>query len=717
MSRKPVWLSDRNKPATTPNRGTQKKSGVRTPTPPETFVYVPKPGGQRVWLPVIRRERAARDSTHRDQPTFPPFGPPDSEVTKLMDRTLYSLPAGWQNFSTAALSGRLDEIATLAASLGDNTAEFNIDTPGGDDAPSGIDVAESLADARDEIKGELTRRETEAEETAGRRADALARLSDPEPEPETEEDEAPAEPEAAVLSDSQPEPTPTDAPAPAEVVPAAEAAQAAGSTTPEPAEVVLAADEVNGDVQDDGATPDPEPAAVEPQRSARQAAASMNARRGAAEMPRTNTETVNGRMRAAGEQGPNGWREGNVFEDEDHMVEVFTDRINRNFRGAWQGDRVEVPFLQSQFAFDQDRMLNGSDIEWNSTVFAGAESDYTGEQEALVASGGACAPLSPSYEFIECYSLQRPVEAGLPVVGAPRGGIRFLQTVPLGGEAAAGITVKDAATSAILPGNAGYVPKDCTRVSCPTETEVKVASISKCVIFDNLNFRVFPEQVRNMIKRQGIEYAKRKEQFYLDRLAGFAGTAIDINAAQANPMGAGRSIYRDLTTAAHNYRKRNNMSRDQILDVWLPTVVEEHLAVDMVSDPDLSAVGSIVAGPQGNLTQVLAQRARLNVMFYYYDATIAGWNNSAHDGDTTAWRPLPSVFESIMYAPGSVVRINGGSLDLGVVRDSTLNESNDLQMWSEEFIEVAHPGCEVVRHTHTACPSGVGPLAVTDPGC
>ena len=450
----------------------------------------------------------------------------------------------------------------------------------------------------------------------------------------------------------------------------------------------------------------------------------MSARRTPGEMPRTTSDTINGRLKAAGEQTANGWRDGDFFEDIDHMAEVFSDRINRNFRGAWQGDTARFPLLSSQFQFDQNQMLTAADIERNAQVFSSVEADYQRHQvnlindtDALVASGGSCAPLSPSYEFVECYSPQRPVEAGLPVVGTPRGGLRFLQTVPLGADSAGAITIKDAADSAILPGAPGYTAKNCTRVTCPTETEVKVGSVSWCVTFDNLNFRVFPEQVRNMLNRVAIEYAKAKEIFYLDRLAGFAGAAVDINAAQANPMGAGRSLYRDLTAMAHNYRKRNNMSRDQILDVWLPDVVEDILCVDMVSDPDLSAVGSIVGGPMGNLTQVLAQKARLNVMFYYYDATVAGWNNSAHDAAAGTWNPLPSVFESIMYAPGAVVRLDGGSLDLGIVRDSTLNGDNDLQMFAEQWIEVAHPGCEVVRFTHTACPSGVGPIAVTDPGC
>jgi hypothetical protein len=220
-----------------------------------------------------------------------------------------------------------------------------------------------------------------------------------------------------------------------------------------------------------------------------------------------------------------------------------------------------------------------------------------------------------------------------------------------------------------------------------------------------------------MLERVQIEYVKAKEIRYLNRIDELAGPVVDIAAAQANPFGAARSLFRDLVVAGHQYRKRNNMSRDAILDVWLPEVVEDVLRIDMVNDHEMGGMGSIVSGPNGNLATILAQRARLNVNFYYYDASRAGFPLAAHDGAVGTWDTLPTRFRSYMYSPGSVVRLNAGQLDLGIVRDSTLNGQNDLQMFAEEWIEVARVGCEIAAHDHTACYSGVGPLGVAAPAC
>ena len=450
---------------------------------------------------------------------------------------------------------------------------------------------------------------------------------------------------------------------------------------------------------------------------AAQVLATMNADRTPAELPRPATTTRTGRMRGVGELAQSRYVDGDVFADIDALSEAFAHRINERPRSQHVGPDVYTPLMSSQWDFSGEEMLSGSDLEGNFRVFDSAGRGYRAEQDALVASGGPCAPLMPTYEFFSCYSVQRPVEAGLPVVGAPRGGIRYLNPVPLGGSAAAAITLKDAAASALLPGAPGYVAKNCSRVSCPTETSVTVGSISWCVTFDNLNFRVFPEQVRNMLERVQIEYVKAKEIRYLNRIDALAGAAVDIAAAQANPFGAVRSLYRDLVVAGHNYRKRNNMSRDAILDVWLPEVVEDILAIDATNDADNGGLPSLAGGSSGNLATVLAQRARLNVNYYYYDSTNPGFPLAAHDGAAGTWRALPTRFRSYMYSPGSVVRLNAGQLDLGIVRDSTLNGQNDLQMFAEEWIEVAKVGCEIAAFQHTACYSGVGPLNVAAPAC
>lgn len=613
---------------------------------------------------------------------------------------LFSLPSNWKKLTDAALAAHLETIEHLRSAVTADGAEFNIHSPADGDNPSGVEVVESLGEAKQAIKAELAEREETAAADAARREAALAALSDPEPEPEPEP-EAPAE-DAATEELAAEEPDPETPAVEEPEAPAVEELAAAEEPDPEP----------------EAPAADPEPAkpAVDPA----QGLANMSARRTATEVPRPATTPdgpITGRMIVAPKQITNQsqFSVGDVLEDVDALAEHLTPQINSRPKQQYKGETPEyTTLITSEFNYG-DGMLTEQDSAANFSMMDRAGQSWRDEQEVLVASGGPCAPLMPSYEFTTCYSPQRPVEAGLPVIGAPRGGIKFLNQVPLGGEAAAAITIKDAAAGALLPGAAGYVAKNCTRVACPTESELTVASISWCVTFDNLNFRVFPEQVRDMLRRVQIEFTKAKEIFYLNRLDALSGAVIDINAAQANTFGSGRSLFRDLVVAGHNYRKRNNMGRDAILDVWLPDVVEDSLAIDMVNDNDMNAVGSIMAGPSGNLTQVLAQRARMNVSFYYYDASVAGFPASAHDGAAGAWNQLPDTFRSYMYAPGSVVRLDGGQLDLGIVRDSTLNGQNDLQMFAEQWIELARPGCEIARHDHSANYTGVGPQDVVAP--
>lgn len=598
------------------------------------------------------------------------------------------------------LQAKLDEIRVLANKVTAETLDHEADPDAIDDV-SGIEYAEGLAEAKLAVQTKLDERTTEAAEDEARRAAVLAHLADdPEPEPVEEDggddsgDEPDAEEPAAVeaaLADETPEP--------------------AADPDPEP------------EPETESLADDPAPASTPAPRPASEALRAMNARRSPEEQPRpaTDNRPVAGRMRATGELSADGaWKPGDLLEDLDGLSTYVSKRL-RGMSGNWDGPRTKMALVSSMVEFDDDVTLHASDVEHNYGVFARNERSYQEQQmEALTAAGAPCAPLMPSYEFETCYTVQRPVEQGLPVVGAPRGGIRFLDQVPLNAESAGAITTKDATASALLPEDVGYAAKNCTRVSCPTETEVTVAAVSWCVTFDNLGFRVFPEQVRNMLQRVAIEFAKAKEIYYLDRIDSLAGAAVDIATAlgaSANPFGTGRSLFSDLVVAGHNYRKRNNMNRDAILDVWLPTAVEESLAIDMVNDPNMSAIGTIQTGPNGNLAQVLAQRARYNVNWYYYDGSDAGFPPSAHDGAAGSWNTLPTTVRSFIHAPGAVQRLDAGQLDLGVVRDSTLNADNDLQLFAEQWIEVAKPGCEIVAHDHEICYSGVGPTHVAAPAC
>jgi hypothetical protein len=83
------------------------------------------------------------------------------------------------------------------------------------------------------------------------------------------------------------------------------------------------------------------------------------------------------------------------------------------------------------------------------------------------------------------------------------------------------------------------------------------------------------------------------------------------------------------------------------------------------------------------------------------------WPNQASDGSfVVGW---------LLYVEGSFQFLDGGRLDLGVVRDSVLDATNDYETFVEPFEAVAFRGVEVYRVLSTVLPTGAsaGSIATT----
>jgi hypothetical protein len=78
-----------------------------------------------------------------------------------------------------------------------------------------------------------------------------------------------------------------------------------------------------------------------------------------------------------------------------------------------------------------------------------------------------------------------------------------------------------------------------------------------------------------------------------------------------------------------------------------------------------------------------------------------------------ALTPFPSTVVWYLYVEGSFVFLDGGTLDLGIVRDSTLNTTNDYNIFAETFENVAFFGVESIKVTSDVCPNGVSAPAVS----
>ncbi len=71
----------------------------------------------------------------------------------------------------------------------------------------------------------------------------------------------------------------------------------------------------------------------------------------------------------------------------------------------------------------------------------------------------------------------------------------------------------------------------------------------------------------------------------------------------------------------------------------------------------------------------------------------------------------PDEIVSYMFPAGAFQFLDGGTLDLGLVRDSTLNAANDFTTFMETFEAVAFRGGEALRISQAVTPSGIARAA------
>jgi hypothetical protein len=79
----------------------------------------------------------------------------------------------------------------------------------------------------------------------------------------------------------------------------------------------------------------------------------------------------------------------------------------------------------------------------------------------------------------------------------------------------------------------------------------------------------------------------------------------------------------------------------------------------------------------------------------FYAAQGSGAMNEFYD--TFVW---------YIFAEGTFLFLDGGSLDLGIIRDSTLVGTNDYKMFVETFEGIAKVGVESVKVTSTIAVNG-----------
>jgi hypothetical protein len=307
--------------------------------------------------------------------------------------------------------------------------------------------------------------------------------------------------------------------------------------------------------------------------------------------------------------------------------------------------------------------------------------------DALVASGGFCGPLTPLYNVCRIDAADGMI--GLPTIRVTRAGVSVPSPITIPADLTT-ITWtwtnqndKDAGPGSPAAPNP---TKPCITIPCPTWTDYTLTAYGICVTAGNLMDRSFPELIRDYISMVGNAHLHAVNAMQIAAIE--AGST-----AVAGPAvgSATSSIEGAADLAAEFYREKYHMSTNATLDIilpaWVRTVVRSDLAaragVDLLSISDAQVTAQFTAR---NLRPVFVQ----------------DWQPLAN---ATAF---PASVKMLIYPPGTWVVGDGGTLDLGVVRDSTLNSTNDYTAaWSEDFQFVAKVCTESLVVTSTISVNGV----------
>ncbi len=377
----------------------------------------------------------------------------------------------------------------------------------------------------------------------------------------------------------------------------------------------------------------------------------------------------------------------------------------------------------ARWEYPEDRKL-GADPDENTRridAVCGLNAGRYDERGTLVASGGICLPVNVDYSVPTWSTADRPLRDGLPSFQATRGGIQFVQPPDIGvpslqataSGAGESVAVWTEATDADPAG----ATKPVWVVACGSEETAYVNAVPTRVQFGNMQSRFAPEQVAANTQ-QAIAVSAREAE--LELLTTIANSTVQV--APAQYLGATRDLLATVDLLKAQYIYSHRFSPNVAITVIFPAWVQDMIRADMAREVAHDNSGSInvLAITDAQIDDWFSVRG-INVI-WTLDALKAGTYARSGGGSTSIpnqFFPLASVGENpvwpnqtanvgsppastftlawFMFVEGTFQFLDGGRLDLGVVRDSLLDSTNDYETFVEVFENLAYRGIEAYQ--------------------
>lgn len=363
------------------------------------------------------------------------------------------------------------------------------------------------------------------------------------------------------------------------------------------------------------------------------------------------------------------------------------------------------------FSYPDERTLGDSESE-NRKKIAQA-SAYTAHTQALTAA--LCGPLEPIYDINVIGVTNRPVRDALSRFAVSRGGINYRMPFDaLAGLASSGLGVWTPASDDAVDPETPATMKSCLQVTCPAVEDATLYSTYLCLQFANFTARFDEEWATATTQAAMVAWARFSENELLKRL--LAGSKL-LTAPVA--VSATRDILVNIDKTVAYYRNRHRMDSVVPLRLIMPRWALDTMRADLAR------------GFAGDLEALAVADARINAFFaarnvnvtWHLDGlgaatytipdvtpsqsvTIATQQFYSNAAAASAIPDFPNQIEAVLFAEGDWLFLDGGTLDLGIVRDSTLNIQNRFQNFVETFEGVAFQGIESLRLQMNVEPTG-----------
>lgn len=363
---------------------------------------------------------------------------------------------------------------------------------------------------------------------------------------------------------------------------------------------------------------------------------------------------------------------GTPFSNSGEVANAMISRINTISRASGgDGEKHIVATVTASVA--PERVLSSQDAEINLARIH----DLTSPQ--AVTASGWCAPLESRYEIFGSGVTNRPVRDALVGFQATRGGIRYTES-PVLGDLAAAVGRFNAAGEAFDHEGEEIVSgiKPTLVVQCGQEKTAELEAVTLQLEFGNMMSRAYPELVTRNTDLALIEHSRLAENTLLAALK-LGSTAV----TASKQWGTTRDVLVALDKAVAAYRFKHRLPDTFPLRGIAPQYLKDAMRADLL----VGLPGDNLQLADATINSFLSAR---NVSIsWHLDGLSAG---PAYNFDTVGWDDFPATAEIALFAEGTWLFLDGGTLDLGVVRDSTLVGTNSYKTFVETFEGTAKVG-------------------------